>query len=592
VADNPEFQIGLVMAGAISAGAYSAGVTDFIMEALDAYMAAKEKPGWQGPRHDVRIPVMAGASAGGMTAAIAALHVFHGLEHVWPGKPAPAKAANRLYSSWVTDISIEGLLETSDLTGGRDRQGVKSALCCDVLTRIVDDAFNLSGPLRIPPWIGRGDDRTLRLLLTVTNLRGVPYSFALFGANANDRYGMLNHGDYLDFTVGISPSTNPGSHALDIASTTGDEWNLFKTTALATGAFPIGLAPRRLQRPPSDYANGGRVGVDDAFGGFKTIPPDNSFNQVAPPFAFTSVDGGTIDNEPLELARRCLAGAGAHNKRDGEEADKAVVLVAPFPNFVHVPDDNPGDTLVHVIPQLASALVDQARFKPDELAMAENDAIFSRFIISPIRPANNNPLAVKYPIASGPLSGFGGFLHESFRRHDYLLGRRNAQAFLRWNFALPATNPLFKDFHGNRDAWYIRDVGEGKGTIAAKGDVAGPLKMFARGTTLPPDTPGLPIIPLTDALRQPIEIGPVDLPQPDSISRPDLNARIRKRAEAVVATLVDIDLISVTQNMHLGSLLRLGARQYGTEMVSKKASEFVNHAIDEVAGAFSSPQGG
>ena len=47
---------------------------------------------------------------------------------------------------------------------------------------------------------------------------------------------MLNHGDYLDFTVGIAPQPSNGSHALDIQNTTGDGWNLFRTAALATGA--------------------------------------------------------------------------------------------------------------------------------------------------------------------------------------------------------------------------------------------------------------------------------------------------------------------------------------------------------------------
>jgi len=62
---------------------------DFIIEALDAYEIARAEPGWDGPTHSVRVPVMSGASAGGMTAAISALHAFHRLEHVWPGKPAP-----------------------------------------------------------------------------------------------------------------------------------------------------------------------------------------------------------------------------------------------------------------------------------------------------------------------------------------------------------------------------------------------------------------------------------------------------------------------------------------------------------------------
>ena len=50
------------MAGAISAGAYSAGVMDFIIEALEEYQAAKAAPDWNGPTHDVRILVLAGAS--------------------------------------------------------------------------------------------------------------------------------------------------------------------------------------------------------------------------------------------------------------------------------------------------------------------------------------------------------------------------------------------------------------------------------------------------------------------------------------------------------------------------------------------------
>ena len=55
MASDRTFELGLVMAGAISAGAYSAGVADFLFEALDAYEEEKRKPGWDGPIHDVRI---------------------------------------------------------------------------------------------------------------------------------------------------------------------------------------------------------------------------------------------------------------------------------------------------------------------------------------------------------------------------------------------------------------------------------------------------------------------------------------------------------------------------------------------------------
>lgn len=451
------FEVGIVMAGAISAGAYTAGVMDFIIEALDAYEEAKRDPGWNGPTHDVRIPVLAGASAGGMTAAIAALHTFHGLEHVWRGEAAPDSPSNRLYSSWVKDISIEALLETTDLDTGGDVGGAKSALCCDILARIVNDAFVLSEKVRVPRWVGRGDDRSLRVLLTVTNLRGVPYSFKLFGAS--DRYGMLSHGDYLDFTVGLDPPKPVGSVSLDVRDTQARGWNLFRTAALATGAFPIGLMARKLNRETSDYSVSDRIVYEDPTGGVHVVPPDPCIDDEHE-YPFVAVDGGVIDNEPFELTRRYLAGGPAeHNDRAGKCATKAVVLVDPFPNTVEAPKDDANGTLVGTVPKLFSALMDQARFKPEELKLAERDDVYSRFIICPRRRADGNELARTYPIASGVLGGFGGFLHQSFRRHDYLLGRRNAQAFLKWRFALPETNALFDDFKVGRAAWYVRKAG-------------------------------------------------------------------------------------------------------------------------------------
>ena len=82
---NKVFEIGLTMAGAVSAGAYTAGVMDFLFDALDEYEAVRNTPDWDGPRHAVRVPIMTGASAGGMTAAMSALHAFRDLDHVQPG---------------------------------------------------------------------------------------------------------------------------------------------------------------------------------------------------------------------------------------------------------------------------------------------------------------------------------------------------------------------------------------------------------------------------------------------------------------------------------------------------------------------------
>ena len=64
------FYIGLCMAGAISAGAYTAGVMDYLIEALEEWEKRRGQLGV--PAHRVKIPVMGGSSAGGMTAIMSA----------------------------------------------------------------------------------------------------------------------------------------------------------------------------------------------------------------------------------------------------------------------------------------------------------------------------------------------------------------------------------------------------------------------------------------------------------------------------------------------------------------------------------------
>ncbi len=245
----------------------------------------------------------------------------------------PPPEQNRLYSSWVTDISLDGLLETSDLDAPGIR-GLKSVLCCDVLDKIVHDAFTMSGD-RERAWIGRGDDHSLRVRMTLTNLRGAPYSFQLFGSDTDETYGMLNHGDYFDFTVGRKPAAGPGTTPLDVTNLAQKDWDVYRQTALATGAFPVGLAPRIIERPNTAfYGEAQSFGYEDPLTGeYRPVGPDVSFKAVSP-YAFVSVDGGVIDNAPLELARRYLSGSAvAKNPRNGDGADKAVLLDCAVPEF-------------------------------------------------------------------------------------------------------------------------------------------------------------------------------------------------------------------------------------------------------------------
>ena len=600
MASDRTFELGLVMAGAISAGAYSAGVADFLFEALDAYEEEKRKPGWDGPIHDVRIPIMSGASAGGMTSAICALQAFHDLAHVWPDKPAPPPELNRLYSSWVTDISLDRLLETSDLDAPGLR-GLKSLLCCDVLEQIVDQAFNMSGE-RNRPWVGTGEDPSLRVRLTLTNLRGAPYSFPLFGTDTDETYGMLNHGDYFDFAIGrttaLAPEAEPGATPLDVTNLAQTEWELYRTSALATGAFPVGLAPRIIARSDTAFYRAAQTfGYEDPLTHeFRPVAPDVAFNKVAP-YSFVSVDGGVIDNAPLELARRYLSGSGAaHNARGGAGADKAVLLIAPFPNFAATPPEDDNDLLSSVLQRLLATLIDQARFKPEELQLAANDTCFSRFMISPTRIGNGTPAAKQFPIACGVLNGFGGFLDESFRRHDYLLGRRNAQAFLRWNFGLPESNErLFKGVAINGDRWHVRDADNQTATLTAADEKKLGKKMFAETVDGQKTTFGFPIIPLIDRLLTPIEIPAADMPKPQDVDRVALGAKIDARARKVIKTLIDVDLRRVTHDLGLDSGLLATTAMFGADwlggpfladVLAKKAETMIDSALEQVKAAF------
>ena len=58
------FEIGLVMAGSISAGAYTAGVIDFLVQALDQWEQAKGGPDPDCPRHNVGSRSWRGPRAG------------------------------------------------------------------------------------------------------------------------------------------------------------------------------------------------------------------------------------------------------------------------------------------------------------------------------------------------------------------------------------------------------------------------------------------------------------------------------------------------------------------------------------------------
>lgn len=523
------FQIGLVGAGAISAGAYTGGVVDFLIQALDEWES--QKAGRDVPKHDVQLKVFSGASAGGMTAAIAAGFIGSNQPHITNEADAKAfKGQNKLFDSWVESIDIKDLLETQDLEANKDV--LVSVLDSTVLSNIAENALNVTATGH-RTYVA--DD--FQLLLSVTNLRGVPYAINLAGA-AQNAHMMNLHADYMHFSfTKAGTAAVPNTHVLPWNSLAikGPQRDLLLTSALASGAFPVGLSPRVLSHvfPNGNVGNTYALRMWDISTDPLVTPHQCKVSQPIPThfgtlpnnyqYEFVCVDGGVMNNEPLELARKVLAAGGGRNARDGDQADRAMILIDPFPSDEDFDANTKPETdLLKTVMGMFGALVNQARFKPDELTLAQNEHVYSRFLIAPSRDGQ------KYSIACGSLGGFGGFLKRDFRAHDYFLGRRNAQKFLKDHCCLPETNPLFSgdSWAGvNRQAFYAKDS---KGNFKPYLNAANKPVLHADGSPVYL----LPIIPLVGKSAQ-------ELPSPlwPSFSEDDfqqLMARVKHRAGAVL----------------------------------------------------------
>ena len=442
--DDGTFHLGINMAGAVSAGAYTAGVLDFLTEALEEWYAAKAAHAAV-PMHDISIDVFSGASAGGMCAAIASVMLQGSFEHIRnPQDPAVTGTNNRFYESWVNKIDIEPLLQQKDLENGGP---VISLLDSTIIDQIADYALS-PGPATPRPYVSE----SLTLFLTVTNVRGTPYSLN-GSAQGSAEEDTAYYGDKLQFETVLGLGTRPLAplaKPLPIGVNAGS-WSLLKEAAKATGAFPLFLAPRQIDRPASDYF----------------CSPWEPVSVVSPPevpphwplekngtFTTLNVDGGVTDNDPFELAHDFLA---IHNPkafvdpqtqelRNPPESDKAncaVLTVAPFPSdeiFKSEYDFAKNSGVFGMLPNLFTVLVSQSRFLGESLAAVMSGESYSRFVLAP----SDDGLPDKKALQCGLLGAFGGFFERGFRAHDYQLGRRNCQKLLRDHFRLAASNPIIQ----------------------------------------------------------------------------------------------------------------------------------------------------
>jgi hypothetical protein len=508
-----EFQIALAMSGAISAGAYTAGVFDFLIQALDEWEKARtgknlEREDDRGtiPNHIVGIKAMSGASAGSIVAAIGAVALADAdhepIEFETPrdGEQKIKCYLPKLYEAWVVKPGLvaEGeekidFLQASDLDGSPEPaddfsrthdiqpaegepRPVTSLLNSRLLDAIARAALDVKDVTAAPR---RYIAKTLHIYMTLSNLRGVPYSVSFDGDKGlrENCYHMISHGDRVHYAVaGLGKWDSESAFAdndqkrelkaewLVTPDPDKPNWKDYAICALASAAFPVGLAPRLIgatlgkdsspAEKRKDEYEGRRWPIDSVASDLTRGPAWLDTVRAEAPFWFTTADGGIIDNDPFEYARFSLKDGGKLDQGIEHRlnaVDRAVIMISPFPELKPIaPEGRPASDLVSSFSALMPALIAQARFKPSEIILAARSTHGSRYLIGPSRVTPDGK-EQRYGIASGLLGGFGGFVARSFRDHDFQLGRRNCQRFLQETFALPPENKIIESWPADVD---------------------------------------------------------------------------------------------------------------------------------------------
>ncbi|WP_243348829.1 patatin-like phospholipase family protein [Parabacteroides sp. FAFU027] len=469
------FRIGLSMAGAISAGAYTAGVIDYLLEALENWQKAKELnlPGV--PMHNVIIEVINGASAGGMTAVITTAALQKNFPHInMQNYMSDLSKENPLYDSWVnlTDnrekdmmsqmLGIEDIENSKDINPDKEVRSLFNSLFIEQIARRTLD-HTISDDTIKRPYIAPDYE----LFTTITNLRGYNYELEFKTSLGNKEDRMTVHKDIVHFQYNpFGAYHHNGRIPFHYNDSLGLNRNLLIDAAIATGAFPVGLSPRTVNRDAKYINDNPLLKMNNSKDGI--INPDISYKAVC-------VDGGVINNEPYDLTEKILlrrqndeAGKEATNKLDelkkqANTFDTTVLMIDPFPNYDDVPTKEYQErkSLRFAMPELINTMRQQLMVKSDLLAKAYDDDDFTRFMIVPVRYRNEEK--EKYSIACGSFGGFGGFFSKKFRQHDYMLGRRNCQRFLQNYFGVPQekNNPIiaygYKNITGELLDLYLSD---------------------------------------------------------------------------------------------------------------------------------------
>lgn len=441
--DQKTFKLCLTMAGAVSAGAYTAGVLDYLLETLELWEQAKRTNRARGinhpdydhsiPMHHVEIDVLSGSSAGGICGSLTFL-ALSDKDFKSCGDKNKEGKNNIFYESWVDmgdspeSSTVDKLLNNSDL---KEFKEVRSLLNTKVIDDLADEAICTREQKPVPNYASK----SLDVILTTTNLRGINFLVNFDGSDQNSSNGTMitNHEGFFRYKLkneffqpGIPKQEDELYYVLDISNER--DLKYLKDATISTAAFPIGLRAREVTIS-AEYIKRYPKYLFNQTKGVEPLLPEGNL------YRFTSVDGGVINNEPYGIGLKVLREKNPeHIKNDRY----GVIMIDPFPNKEH---DTPkiGTDIFAIAGGLLRALRNQVMFNQDGIMDALNLSDHTKFLIAPIREIENKGIWGRPPsdLASAPVGGFAGFLSRDFRHHDFHLGRKNCQAFLRHYFSMP-----------------------------------------------------------------------------------------------------------------------------------------------------------
>lgn len=461
-------RLAITIAGAVSLGAYEAGVLYEVLTAIKQHNEAL-------PGDQICIDVLTGASAGGMTAIIL------GQKLLYCGSEFKNAYDNPLYNTWVKAISLAGLQNTQT-----DEPALHSLFSSDLIEKISADVVMARYKTNPPsPSAVRhlAAAPVIRLGVALTNLDGIDYGYEV---KPEGEFIYINYGDQMTRMAEGAASDNE------------DFWKPLSEAAVACGAFPFAFRAKDLMRNRSEYS------VPNL------LPwPDN-------PQLFTYSDGGILQNQPLGIAKNlvdlidphenqneryylfvspnakdakandnfheqnaeyvqmirrlitvALGQSGFHDWITAEDVNKRIglldqraeglkralkngnmdvnalaltaesLLVLFFPDGSHMP---PGATQPETLERARQRIAAQYSSEMTDLGSNTSEAIAFRDAVLAFESAAElgardhmeiyGVTASDSQLAGAGLCSFLGFFDQRFRDHDYDVGRQHARDFL------------------------------------------------------------------------------------------------------------------------------------------------------------------